>query len=379
MRHVVLPRLLLASMLLASVHLGCHSELEVPIAEPPPVYVERAIARDVVDRIDATGQLLAKAEAVVAAQVGGEITGVEADEGSAVSAGQIVIEIDPKRRKLELANAGARVVQAEAQLAEAKRESDRVEQLHERGAISDAQLDEANTQLRLARSRLVAEQAQHGLAARALEDASVRAPFDGLVARRYVNAGEFVAPGAELFHLVTLDPVEVEFFLPEVDSSRAAVGQHVDVRVSSHPDEVFRAEVNVVSPTIASRTRTRRVKAVLPNPDGKLLPGTFARVDLGIATREGVVMIPKEAVQVGAAGSVVYRLLESGDRVERLEVETGVYDEGLVEVRGDVAPGDWIVARGQAGLVDGSPVSLRRRDGSPATAAVANEGSGGGR
>jgi membrane fusion protein (multidrug efflux system) len=371
MRRVT-PWLLWTSALFA-----CTAEVEAPPPEPPPVLVERAVARDVVDRIDATGQLLAKAEAVIAAQVGGEVTHVEADEGSAVETGQIVIEIDPKRRELELANAAARVVQAKAQLAEARRESDRVERLHQRGAISEAQLDEAHTQLRLARSRLVAEQAQQGLAARALNDASVKAPFAGLVARRYVNAGEFVAPGTELFHLVTLDPVEVEFYLPEVDSSRAAIGQQVEVRVSSHPEEVFHAEVSVVAPTIDPRTRTRRVKAVLPNPEGRLLPGTFARVDLGVATRENVVMIPKEALQIGASGSVVYRLLESGDRVERLEVETGLHDDGLVEVRGGVAPGDRIVARGQSGLVDGSPVSLRRRDGSPADAAVAADGRGG--
>jgi len=346
---------------------ACDRVEEVPAPEPPPVYVEQATAQDVVDRIDATGQLLAKAEAVVAAQVGGEVTDIAADEGRAVDAGQIVIEIDPKRRELELANAEARVVQAQAQLAEASREATRIEKLHQRGAISEAQLDEARTQLRLARSRLVAEQAQHGLAARALEDASVTAPFAGLVARRFVNPGEFVAPGAPLFHLVALDPVEVEFFLPEIDSSRVALGQQVEVRVSSYPDEVFRAEVSVVAPTIDAQTRTRRVKAVLPNADGRLLPGTFARVDLGVATRSGVVMIAEEAVQVGAGGSTVYRLV-GRDRVERLSVETGVYSDGLVEVRGDVEPGDWLVVRGQGALFDGSPVSLRAPDGSPAEA-----------
>jgi len=344
---------------------ACDRAEEAPPPEPPPVYVEQATAQRVVDRIDATGQLLAKAEAVVAAQVGGEVTGVEVDEGSAVEAGQIVIEIDPNRRELELANAQARVVQAEAQLAESRREAARIEQLHQRGAISEAQLDEARTQLRLARSRLVAEQAQYGLAERALTDASVTAPFEGLVARRFVNPGEYVTPGARLFHLVALDPVEVEFFLPEVDSSRAALGQQVEVRVSSYPDEVFHAEVSVVAPTIDEQTRTRRVKAVLPNSDGRLLPGTFARVDLGVATRENVVMIPKEAVQIGAGGSAVYRLV-GGDRVERLSVDLGVYAGGLVEVRGGVEPGDWIVVRGQAALVDGSPVSLRAPDGSPA-------------
>lgn len=352
-------------LLLASALPVCGHGEDAPVPQPPPVYVERASAHDVVDRIDASGELLAKAEAQVAAQVGGQITGVEVDEGGSVGAGEIVIEIDPERRELELSDAGARVVQAEAQLDEARREAARVEKLQGRGAVSEAQLDEARTQLRLARSRLVAAQAQHGLAERALTDASVVAPFAGLVARRFVNAGEYVEPGQDLFHLVALDPIEAEFFLTEVDSSRVAVGQQVEVRVSSHPGEVFGASVSVVSPTIDPQTRTRRVKAVLPNPDGKLLPGTFARVDLGVARRTGVVMVPKEAIQIAADGSVLFRLVDD-NRVERLLVETGAYHEGLVEVRSGVAPGDGIVVRGQAALVDGSPVSLRRPDGSSA-------------
>jgi RND family efflux transporter MFP subunit len=363
--------------LLAGALLACGAE-ETPAPEPSPVYVERATAHDVVDQISATGQLLAKAEALVAAQVGGQITGVAADEGRAVEASEVVIEIDPERRKLELANATARVVQAQAQVGEASRAAARAEKLHVQGALSEALLDEAHTQLHLARSRLVAEQAQHGLADRALGDASVTAPFAGLVARRFVNTGEYVEPGKDLFHLVALDPVEVEFFLSEVDSSRVAMGQQVEVRVSSHPEAVFRAEVSVVAPTIDAQTRTRRVKAVLPNPDGKLLPGTFARVGLGVAKRSGVVMIPKEAVQVAADGNVLFRVV-GGDRVERLLVETGAYHEGLVEVRDGVAPGDWIVVRGQAALVDGSPVSLRQPDGSAANEAESGAASGAGR
>jgi len=356
---------------------GACGRQEAPASAPPPVYVERATAHDVVDRIGATGQLLAKAEAVVAAQVGGQITGIRVDEGAAVGAGEVVMEIDPERRELELSNATARVVQAEAQLDEARRESTRIEKLHARGAVSQQQLDEVRTQLQLARSRLVAEQAQRGLAERALGDASVVAPFAGLVDRRHVNTGEYVQPGNPLFHLVALDPVEVEFFLSEVDSSRVAVGQTVEVRVASRPDEVFRAEVSVVAPTIDPQTRTRRVKAVIANPDGRLLPGTFARVDLGVAERSGVVMIPKEAVQIGADGSVLFRLV-GADRVERLKVRTGTFHEELVEVRGDVAAGDWIVVRGQAPLVDGSPVSLRRPDGSPAEVPVGRGPSGSG-
>jgi membrane fusion protein (multidrug efflux system) len=108
------------------------------------------------------------------------------------------------------------------------------------------------------------------------------------------------------------------------------------------------------------------VKAVLPNPDGRLLPGTFAQVDLGVARRSGVVMVPKEAVQIAADGSVLYRLVGK-ERVERLLIETGAHHDGRVEIQADVAAGDWVVIRGQGALVDGSPVSLRRADGGAAT------------
>lgn len=354
---------------------ACGSGEPAPEASAPPVMVERAVARDVVDHLEATGQLLAQSEASVAAQVSGEITAVAVDEGGGAELGQVVVEIDPERRRLELDDSRAGVAQAKAQLEEARRDAGRVESLAGRGAASQARVDEARTRVELAKSGLLAAQARLGLAERALADASVSAPFAGLVARRYANVGEFVNAGQKLFDLVALDPLEVEFFVPEVDASRVAVGQGVDVRVGTYPDEVFRAVVSVVSPTIDPGTRTRRVKAEVPNPDGRLLPGTFARADLGVAERRGVVLVPKEAVLLRADGSVLFRVAASGDRVERVRVEAGKHREALMEIRGGVEAGDWVVVRGQSGLVDGSPVSLRNEDGSPFNASVAaNQG-----
>jgi RND family efflux transporter MFP subunit len=352
--------------LAAALALACGDAPPAADDARPPVMVQRASSERVLDRIEATGQVLARAEASVAAQVSGEVTGVAVDEGGAAGAGQVVMEIDPAKRRLELDNVRARVVQAEAELARAERDKGRIEALAAQGVTSQARLDEARTQADMARSALAGARAELGLAERALGDASVAAPFAGLVARRHVNVGEFVNAGSPLFDLVALDPVEVEFHLAEAASARAALGQHVEVRVASHPDQVFRAEVHVVSPTIDPETRTRRVKALLPNPDGRLLPGTFARVDLGVADRDGVVMVPKEAVLQRADGSVLFRLA-TPDRVERVKVETGIFREDRVEVRG-VAAGDWIVVRGQTGLVDGSPVSLHDENGKPVDA-----------
>jgi len=349
---------------------ACDQTPPKPPAGAPPVMVSRAIARDITDRIEATGQLLAKAEATVAAQVSGEVTQITTDEGAAVELGQVIVEIDPERRQLELADARASQAQMRAQWVEATREVKRAEKLATGGVGSKAQLDEKRTQLDLANAQLQAVAARVGLAERALADASVRAPFAGLVGRRHVNVGEFVNAGQQLFSLVALDPIEVEFFLPEVDASRVAIGQKVEVRVASSADAVFEGEVSVVSPTIDSESRTRRAKALIENADGQLLPGSFAQVDLGVAQRNGVILVPKEAVLLRSDGSVLFKLKPDGEHVARVPVETGAHREGLVEIRGAVSSGEWIVVRGQSNLVDGSPVALRNVDGSPFDAAA---------
>jgi membrane fusion protein (multidrug efflux system) len=192
----------------------------------------------------------------------------------------------------------------------------------------------------------------------------VRAPFAGLLARREVSRGEFVREGQPLFELVSLDPIEVEFHLPEADSARVGEGMPIDVSVAPYPDEVFRAVVHVVSPTIDPRTRTLRVRALMENTDGRLRPGLFARANLGIARREGVILVPEEAVQQRADGAVVFRVLD-GNRVERRLVTLGAMRQGEVEIRTGLAQGDRVVSRGHADLVDGSLISPRRPDGSP--------------
>ncbi len=337
---------------------ACGGETGSSAFVAPPVLVQRVEAHRLEERIEATGELRARDAATVAAQLAGQVTRVVHGEGDAVAAGQVVMEIDPEKRQLELADARARLAEARASFGESERELARMRKLHQEGVASDARLDAAETQLRLARSRRDAAVAQLGIAGRSLRDSSVAAPFAGLVSRRWVSEGEFVTLGAKLFDLVALDPIEVEFHLAERDSSRVARGAPVDVRVSPFPDQVFRAEVTVVSPTIDPATRTLRVKALLPNADGRLRPGLFARVDLGISLRQGVAMVPEEAVLQRADGSVAFRLADDS-RAERRVLRLGVFREGLVEVSEGLAVGDVVVVRGHDQLVDGSPVSLR--------------------
>ncbi len=351
---------------------ACGGEQAVEESPAKAVVLAPVSVRDVEERVAATGQLLAKQRADVAAQVGGEITKILVDEGERVAEDTVVIEIDPERRQLDLDRARARAAEARSAVTEAKRQHRRVHELAEKDIASKAQQDQAQTTLQGARSRLQAAQADLGVAERAMADSRVTTRFAGVIGRRFVSRGEFVQPGQKLFELVSLDPVEVEFSLPEGDASRLALGLPLAVTVAPYPDEVFHATVSMISPVVDERTRTLRVKALLPNPDRRLRPGLFARADLGIATREDVILVPEEAVLQRADGAVVFRAKDGATRVERRVVNLVRIKEGQAELEGGFAPGDRVVVRGHAALIDGERVTARNPDGTPVVASTAD-------
>jgi membrane fusion protein (multidrug efflux system) len=343
--------------LVAAAGMGCSQrEVATPV-KAPPVATAPVTAVDIEERIEASGELEARYHSFVAAEVSGRITQIVQDEGDPVAAHEPVLEIDPQRRRLELATARARAAQAEAGAIEAHRQSERLRSLHERNAASQSQLDEAETALLVAKSDAAAQRAQLGVAERALDDATVCAPFRGVVGQRLVSEGDFVQVGTRLVELVSLDPIQVVFRVAEVDSGRVAVGQKVKVSVAPHPGEVFEATVDVVFPTIDPASRTLRVKAALANPGVRLRPGLFARADLGVRVRRGVPMVPEESVLQRSDGAVVFRVV-AGERVERRVVTIGEFRGGMIEIRSGVDVGDVVVTRGQTELVDGAVVRV---------------------
>ncbi len=345
---------------------GCGAEEPVISADAlrPPVMVAPVVRRDVFDRIDATGELIAKAEATIAAQVSGIVTEIRTQEGVAVEVDEVLLVIDPERRQLEVARSEAQLAEARAELSVSARKLARTKRLSKGNVASEARLDEDQTRESRARSARSAAEARLGLARRALEDATVRAPFAGMIARRHVSVGEYLSVGSALFDLVALDPIEVEFTLAEIDSSKVALGFPVEIKLAPYPDEVFMATVSMISPTIDPRTRTLRVKAELANPEGRIRPGLFAHADLGVSERLGAIVVPEDAVVQRADGAIVFRIGES-DRVERMPVETRAHGEGWIEIEGSLRPNDLVVVRGHTRLEEGVIVSIRHADGTP--------------
>jgi membrane fusion protein (multidrug efflux system) len=219
--------------------LACGAPESAPEVKAPVVATARVVAVDLEERIGASGELVARRQTTLTAEVMGRVTALRHIEGEAVRAGDVVLEIDRERRLLELDVAQAQVAKTLASLERQRRETQRMRTLHESNVASVSRLEAAETELKLAEANAAAERAQLGVAQRALADSSVKAPFDGKLGRRYANVGQFVQVGAPLFEVVSLGPIEVVFHVTEVDSARASVGQEVAVTVAPYPDRIF--------------------------------------------------------------------------------------------------------------------------------------------
>jgi len=353
----------LAACLIA-LPIACAEESKQRPPSDQVVVVSPVEARTFEVEIRASGQLEALEQAVVAAEIDGRVSELMQVEGDRVEADSIVLRIDPERRELAVASAQATLGEASAARSDARREHKRIVELQSKGAAANASVDSAATALEAAESRHRAATASLGVAERALRDADVSAPFAGVIARRYVSRGEYVRPGTPLFELVASNPLEVVFQLSEVDSGRVSLGNPVEVRVASHPEEGFLATVTMISPTIDPATRTLRVKAALDNADGRLRPGLFAHVELGVELREGVQMIPEHAVLQRASGPIVF-VVGPDDRALKRRIETGLHREGEVEILSGLDVDDVVVAEGHSRLVDGVMVTPRFSDGRP--------------
>ncbi len=368
---------LLSLLLISPLAIGaCSQQAPAEIDVLPAVSAAAARSVDLVEEIRASGELKALYHTTIAAEIEGRVTEILVEEGGAVDAEVTVLEIDPARRKLDLDAARARLSQARANLVKEERQAKRIRQLRSQNVSSEQALEEAETDLLLASANVEAERAAFGVAERQVMDASVSAPFAGFIARRSVQLGEFVQPGTALFELVALDPLEVEFSVPELDATRVRVGQAVELSVSAYRDRTFRGIVKFVSPTIDPETRTLRIRAHLDNSDQALRPGLFARVNMGVSRRKGITMVPEEALIQRSGGATLFKVLPDR-RVQRIAVTTGSTKSGLVEVNGDIQPGDLVVRRGHGGLTDGAVVRVLEAPPLASTVAAGGEPQGG--
>jgi membrane fusion protein (multidrug efflux system) len=331
----------LGAALLLALAAGCGGAAGGP-PEPPPteVVIEAVSESPVEELLSAVGTIEANEQVQLKAEAAGTITRIAFTEGTRVSAGELLFEMDAAKETAMLAQ-----VRAEEEVA--RQNLERARQLADTRAISAQELDQLAS---LVEARSAARRLQEEL----LADLRIVAPFAGVVGPRKVSAGQYVDRGQLLVELVDKSRVKISYRIPERRLSQVRLGQEVRVTVSAYPDQVFRGVIDLISPVVDEATRTVLIRAVAPNPDDLLKPGMFARVQTLIERREQSLVIPESALVATLDGFSVYCVEEGQARLT--PVVLGVRERGTAEIRSGLAAGQKIVVRGTQKLVDGMAV-----------------------
>lgn len=283
--------------------------------------------------LSTVGSLRADEQVTMRPETPGRITRIHFTEGSRVGAGQVLFSLDD-------AIARAALNEASANLENSRRISTRAGQLSKDRLIAQGDVDTA-------RAAFAVDQARVQSARTALSKMSLRAPFAGQVGLREVSVGEYVNAGQPLVTLVRLDPIEVDFSVPETALADLETGQRLSVTVDAYPNDRFGGEVAAIDPVIDANSRSTRLRARIPNPDGRLKPGQFARLqlDTGTGTRQAL-LVPEQALMQDGSMRFVYTVVDG--KAKRTVVKTGARTPGKVQVIEGLKAGDVVVTAGQA-------------------------------
>jgi membrane fusion protein (multidrug efflux system) len=326
---------------------------------PPEVAVQTVSSAAVPLDLTYTARTVGSREVEVRARVGGILLKRRFDEGSRVKEGQPMFQIDPEPIRARLASARAEVAVAKARLDEARRQQDRVLPLFDKNAVSQSRRDEVVSAFEVAQANFTAAEAARRTAELDLEYSDVRAPISGLTGREAVSEGSLVSTDQNsslLARIVQIDPLYVEFTVPDAEASLIRSGLSSDQKSGKVPLTVRlllddgtefpdSARVTFVDNAVDRQSGTVRVRAVLPNSEAQLFPGQFVRARIQGVSLANVVAIPRRAVMSGPQGRFVW-LVAAGDKVEIRPVQLGRGMGNNVLVTNGLAAGDRVIVDG---------------------------------
>jgi len=326
--------------------------------------------REVKRTVEMVGTLGGWEEVTVSNEMAGTIEKILVDLGDKVKRGQLLIRFAQREAKLALAQAEANLEAARKALAQAQaeqRDADlnlkRISQLHSEGVISTSQRDVAQTRFDAIEAQVHAREADIDrfralvdLARKRLSDTEVVAPISGEVRQRLVSIGEGVKEKTPLLHLVITDPLKLQGTVPERFAPEIKIEQPVDVRVEAFAERSFPGLVQRVSPAVDVQTRSLALEAKVPNPEGLLKPGFFAKGLILVGMNPQAVFVPEEAVYsyVGITKAFV---VGDGTARER-QVKTGIRTDGLVEVTEGLHAGETVATSSLPQLYQGAKVRV---------------------
>ena len=282
--------------------------------------------------------------------------GTPLDVGVAVKEGEVIAAINHDIYLARLAECQAALEASKIALADAEREKNRMVKLFEGGSATEQAKDKAVTTAGLAAAQLKQAQAALGMAKVNVDKATIESPLSGVVAQKYVDQGNMVGPSTPLVRIVQIDTLKVrggvsERYLPQLVSGKTPV----NIKTDAYPQDKFEGIVYKVGVAVDTVTRTGEVEIRVPNTDGKLKPGMFARMTIMVSQKECVV-VPDSALIREA--DYTYVFVVNDNAVKRRSVKLGIWQGQQHEVIEGVSLGDTVITHGQTQLKDGQTVEI---------------------
>lgn len=305
-----------------------------------------------------SGSLVPERQAVMRAQVAGPIVSTSAEVGQAVHKGELLLRIDDTAIRDSYLSAKSTVASAQQAAELAKRNAERSERLAKAGAIAQADLESAESQATAAASQLADAEARLALARKQLDQTMVRAPLNGIVSERSVDAGDVVQVGNALVTVVDPSSMKLEAAVPAQDIGSIAMGQHVEFEVRGYPGRAFDGSVRRISPVADPATRQVGITVSIPNAGGDLVGGLYAEGRVETKSAQGLA-IPTSAVLETGGPAAVMRLKQG--KAEQVPVQLGLRDERseMVLVSGNLAAGDTLLIGAAQGVTPGTAVRVQ--------------------
>ncbi|MFZ5512756.1 MAG: efflux RND transporter periplasmic adaptor subunit [Pseudomonadota bacterium] len=307
-----------------------------------PVGVEtvKALPAAFSDEVSAVGTLKSNESVVLRPEIAGRIAAIHFRDGTTVSKGAVLVALDASTQQAELQ-------QAQANLALARANFQRTEELFEKRFVSARARDEAAANLKVLEAAVALAQAKY-------QKTQIRAPFAGIVGIRNVAVGDYVKEGQDLVNLEDIATLKVDFRLPETLLTRLHKGQAVEVTSDALKGAVFKGTVDAIDPMLDTSGRAVLLRARLANPDLKLRPGMFVRVQLAFGAERQALAVPEQALVPAGNDNFVFRVVEG--KAQRVKVRIGQRRGTAVEIVEGLQPGDEVVTAGQLKLREGVAV-----------------------
>jgi RND family efflux transporter MFP subunit len=335
------------------------------VLEFTPADVARVEVRELVRTVSFSGSLAPLLQTTVKSRVPGDVMRVHVREGQTVTEGQLIAEIDTIDLQSKLDAQVAALEEAKAKLTIAQKNRENNLQLLRQKFISQNAFDTTDSVYEAAAASLKSAEAQMRMAKKALSDAQVHAPFAGIVAKKMANAGEKVQVDSPLFTLVDLSRMEIEAPAPASEIPSIRAGQAVTFRVDGFADRAFEGRVERINPTADAGSRAITLYISVPNTDGALKGGMFAKGNIVLDRSSATPVIPATAVREEAGQTYVYTI-ENGKIGKRaVQIGTAEPQAGLVEVKSGLDNGMHVVSARVSGLKPGSPAILKPAAGAP--------------